>query len=250
MYLGYSDPKGIIYIFDGEFKKPIVQFHKSLNKRGYKNIAHSYKLLGDKYFGRGIHINSQFVLLSQLRHYFDTYGGSHLTEHQSTFIWYKKKNIMVPGFQLPNAFQGDTSLGSDFFALNSTHIVFLVGYPYYRPLDWWHHGQNNLEDPDLFFAVKSLHSDNIALFSETLPINVDVIGCRFTIGIGGSGKETESKLIFCACISGSNLVENYDLTLLSYNLKDGTQGQWKTISELQTNYLFIRKCQNSIAHFQ
>lgn len=37
-YHVYSDPKGILYFFDGEFNKPVVQFHPQINDLGHQKI--------------------------------------------------------------------------------------------------------------------------------------------------------------------------------------------------------------------
>ncbi len=200
-------------------------------------MFYSYGFKSNKYFNRGIHVNSQFVLLSQMIH---TTRGMELMKEQTTFIWYKKKYKLVPGFQLPDAVPYETSLGPDFAVLNSTHVVVLVGFPHYIPRKY----RPGYEDQTLkegSFAVMSFYSDDITLFSATLPM-VGLFGCRFTIGAGGSGKEIESKLLFCACVSSGSILDNARLTLLTYDLKHGTQGQWKIISDSQRSYTLIRKC--------
>ena len=40
-YFGYSDDKGIIYFINSNIKKPITQFHKTLNNKGIKTIPNS-----------------------------------------------------------------------------------------------------------------------------------------------------------------------------------------------------------------
>ena len=40
-YFGYSDDKGMVYFIHSNIKKPITQFHKALNNKGYKTIPNS-----------------------------------------------------------------------------------------------------------------------------------------------------------------------------------------------------------------
>ena len=228
MYLGYSDPKGVIYIFDGEFRKPIVQLHHNLNQRGFENILNGYELTNNEYYTRGFQINSQYVILSKLS---AQYGSFHISEHQSTAIWYKKKYKMVPGFQLPHARNGNTKFDSfsDFVALNSTHFLLLWTFAWH--MNVW----------DVSLAVMNFYSGDVTFFSEEIfPDFLNFLGCRFTIGMGGSSKDIEHKMIYFACILGKALPDvPKSLFLLSYDLNDGTEGQFRIMSESETYDTYV-----------
>ncbi len=49
-YHGFSDALGIIYIFDGEMRRPVTQYHKAFGHRGYKNFRYDYYNPGDEIF--------------------------------------------------------------------------------------------------------------------------------------------------------------------------------------------------------
>ena len=62
LYSGYSDPDGVLYVFQRDLKRPMVKYHKSFNKRGYVNVALKTSPPDmQKFYAHGIEINSVFI---------------------------------------------------------------------------------------------------------------------------------------------------------------------------------------------
>ncbi len=137
-YLGYSDDVGALFFIDGELKKPIVKFHKALNKRGYINhhfCTETVKHKGDhidlqhgEVFTNGLSIGSHYALLflEQQANNFNFAEFFSLTK-----IWHKKKQIITAGTDLPDPFK-DLHRSHPYtipcvVSLNSTHFMAL-GY--------------------------------------------------------------------------------------------------------------------------
>ena len=131
-YLGYSDPKGILYFLDGQLVSPIVRYHEAINEQGHDTISmeldsdHKYSIQNDaqKIFRCSAEVGDKFWLLgSSPFSSLDLHASGMLA---NTAVWYKKKQKVRFGPNLPSLL-GAHEIGefNHFCTLgiNSTHLM-------------------------------------------------------------------------------------------------------------------------------
>ena len=231
-YHGYSDENGTLYFIDSELKSPVIKYHKSINEQGHRTIPNTADhleklgLVGPKpiTFTSSISIGDYFWLLASSEYdiidinHPPIWAMNNFSIHYATAIWYKKKEKLGRGPDLPDFLGRDVFEFGTFcsLSLNSTHLMFFGFFKQGEHPDY--------KRVSIFDFYKKTQMD---LTSLDLGINEKFVSCQASLVFDKNGKAK----VWLAVEKFRSLNDNKWLELLSHELSPG--GCWK----IQSSYV-------------
>ena len=222
-YHVHSDPKGILYFFDGEFRRPVVQYHP---KNGHEIIQMKGKIENSYYMSYYM----QSIQIGKYFWFFERYAIPKVLvftvafKSYQTVLWSPLKKMFAVGSKFIKIKQFDEGM-SEFCSTNLNDTFFaLIAFTFNDTLDQkWHKEfavvhfktQKHYTYPSLTFSGEFVAcSSTVFIEKDLTPILVTHLQTRWSIF------EVENPR--------KSVILTYDLSL-------GANGQWKTRQKFEVD---------------